>query len=56
MVSAEDDGSLMLNETRGCGKRERELKEEMVTARHEEGSADILELTMTTIDQLASSD
>lgn len=48
MVLAAEEGVLMLKETRGCGEREKQLKEERVIPRQVWGEGVRAEVTITT--------
>lgn len=48
IVLAAEEGVLMLKETRGCGLREKQLKDERVIPRHVWGELDVADVTITT--------
>lgn len=49
IVLAADEGVLILNETKGCGFNEKQLKEERVIPRHNDGEEPPAEVTITTV-------
>lgn len=50
IVLAADEGVLILKETRGCGFSEKQLNEERVIPRHDDGEELVAEVTITTVD------
>lgn len=46
---AADEGVLILKETRGCGSSEKQLNEERVIPRHDDGEESAAEVTITTV-------
>lgn len=49
IVLAADEGVLILKETRGCGFNEKQLNEERVIPRHDDGEGSPAEVTITTV-------